>query len=84
MEKLKSLYVGSPPFLTVLGKRSCLTLNHQQEHIFDVAFPTYVSANSIGTKTARLQSLSLSKILETPIALLFSSAMLPCNVNEVT
>ena len=54
MEKLKSLYVDSPPFLTVLGKRSCLTLNRQQEHIFDMAFPTYVSANSIGTKTAIL------------------------------
>ena len=54
MEKLKSLYVGSPPFLTVLGKGSCLTLNHQQEHIFAVAFPipTYVSANSVGRKTA--------------------------------
>lgn len=54
MEKLKSLYVGSPPFLTVLGKGSCLRLNNQQERIFAVVFPTYVSANSIGGKTAIL------------------------------
>ena len=40
MEKLKSLYVGSPPFLTVLGKGSCLTLINQQERIFAVVFPT--------------------------------------------
>ena len=44
--------MGSPPFLTVREKGSCLTLNNQQEHIFAVAFPTYVSANSVGTKTA--------------------------------
>ena len=52
MEKLKSLYVGSLPFLTALEFKS------PARAYFAVAFPTYVSANTIGRKT--VQSLSLS------------------------
>ena len=80
MEKLKSLYVGSPPFLTVLGKGSCLTLNHQQEHIFAVPFlHTFLRIQLV----QRLQSLSLSKILETPMHSPIPLILL-CNVAEVT